>query len=755
MGGLGITSGGQATVAVAAALAAVALLVPVAIASTLTVPADTVPPTFGDVMHCHIEQVSQGAEATTAKCTMPVHSDDVTPLTGLGRDVAVPPAMQGGKHAIEWKSADGAIKLTKSEISLADGTHEVIWTVTDGVGNVSTTEQVIIVEDTKPPAFKAGIATTYEMEAVKPSTDLVASVFGIQATDTVGVAGEISPSVDSVKVGTHTVKWTAKDAATNLSTLTQTVTVTDTTNPVITKCPGNHIVEATGNPTKLKHKGAGINATDNGTEVDDIRISPSVPEIVLDGTAPVRWVATDGAERTASCIQLLTVRDRTAPSIFPDPFVDATIYTTGTSASITKHSVGVSAIDHHRVDVDPSMVPDMTSLGLGTHPVTWTASDSSLNERSKTHNITVLQSTFRVTSLALRDKGIDITFSEAVNGQTANGILIGKWGQINLDSIPATGLLSTITTTGNVVRVMPTYSSSSENSFCARTSADTDTCISGSFTGPWVVSLPGTISSAAGARMYTGDTPTLETCLGSTSEYPRWGYRGIANVKGCVGYINSPYFPSSYTGPSYVIWSSAASPESSSTVQPSLRLAPQVSASLAAGTDRISLDWSHDSMPLATYSVEKSVNGGAFAPVQVNLLNATMATDAIFAADLGSSMSYRVTATFNGSVTRSDAATIVLPTKLEAPRVMSASRADSSAFIEIDWRESPIASGYHVERSISGSSFERIATVAQSSYTVEDTTLVGSHVFRVVAYLGNVTSPPSLTTTVNVPPPTV
>ncbi|MDD9814142.1 MAG: hypothetical protein OXU37_07775 [Thaumarchaeota archaeon] len=749
---MAITRGGMAAVAAAAAIAA-ALLAPAAIASTLTVPADTAPPAFGDVAHCHVEQVSRDAAAITAKCAMPAHADSVTPLAELARDVAIPPAMQGGTHSIEWKSADGALKLAKSGISLAGGIHEARWTVTDGDGNVSTTEQVIIVEDTMPPAFKPGIATTYEMEAATPSTALVAAAFGIQATDSVGVAGTISPSVGSVKVGTHTVKWTAKDAATNRSTLTQTVTVRDTTDPVITTCPPNYTVEATGNPTALTARGAGVAATDNGTEADDIRISPSVPTIALDASAPVRWTATDGVGRTAYCIQLLTVRDRTAPSIFPDPFVDKTIYTTGTSASITEESVGVYAIDHHGIDADPNMVPDETSLGLGTHEVTWTASDSSLNERSKSHNITVLQSTFRVTSLALRDKGIDITFSEAVNGQTTNGIKISKWGQIYVHNLQTTGLLSTTTTTGNVVRVMPTYSSSNENGFCARTSADTDTCVHGSFTGPWVVSLPGTISSTAGERLYTGDTPTLETCAGSPGAQPLWLGRGIANVKGCVGYVNNPSFPDSYRGPSYVIWNPSPPPASSSPVQPLPRLAPHVSAALAAGTDSISLDWSRGSLPLATYAVEKSVNNGAFATAPVILLNATRATAAITAADLGSSLSYRVAETLNGVTTRSDAASVSLPAELEAPRNLIASRPESGSSITLDWREAPIASGYHVERSISGGSFERIATVAQSSHTIEGATPTGSHAFRVVAYLGDVTSPPSPPASVSVPQP--
>jgi len=753
LGGLGITRGGPAAVAVAA-LAAAALLVPVAIASTLTVPADTVPPTFVDVAHCHIEQVSPGAAAATAKCPMPGHGDNATPTANLGRAVAVPPAMQGGKHTIEWKSAANALSLTKSGISLAAGTHEVRWTVTDGDGNASTAEQVIIVEDTVPPAFKPGIATSYTMEAEAPSTDLAAAAFGIVATDTVGIKGGISPSADSVGVGSHTVTWTVEDSAGNTSTITQAVTVNDTTDPVITKCPSNYTVEATGNPTKLKHKGAGINATDNGTEVDDIRISPSIPEIALDGAAIVRWVATDGVGRTASCIQLLTVRDRTPPSIFPDPFVDKTIYTTGTTAPITEESVGVYAIDHHGVDADPDMVADETSLGLGTHEVTWTASDSSLNKRSKTHNVTVLKSTFKATSLALRDKGIDITFSDSVNAQTTSGISIGKWGQIALSNIPTTGLLSTATTTGNTVRIMPTYSSSSEHGFCARTSTDTDTCVGGSFTGPWVISLPGTISSTAGDRLYTGDTPTLETCAGTPGAQPLWLGRGIANVKGCVGYVNNPSFPAGYTGPSYVIWSPAPAP-ASSPAQPLPRPAPQVSAALAAGTDGISLDWSRGSLPSATYAVERSVNGGTFVVVQVSLLNATRATAPITAPDLGSSLSYRVAETLNGVTARSDAVTVSLPAVLEAPRGLSASRLAPGASIDLDWRDAPIASGYQVERSVSGEPFERIATVVQSSYTMEGAMPTGSYMFRVVAYLGDVTSTPSITASVSVPPPPV
>lgn len=758
MGGLAITRALRRPARALAAAVLAATLCAVAYATA----ADTVPPKFTDVPPCHIDPVAETAASTTVECKRPTVTGSATLTVELPQAITA----SSGTHTLEWKNG-AATEPTATFLSLPVGTHLATWTATDSTGNASTTTQVIVVQDTTPPALALSKGfRPPAIEATATNTRIAdsAAEAGV-STDpgiTLTTVPETLPVPEPLSVPRlprpETVTWRAEDAAGNVATVDTRILIKDEMDPTIT-CGRTRAIEPTTQHTRLADFAAqvGTSAVDHKF-VDPSPVLTTEPLTMVPGKRPmsVIWTATDKSGNDDTCTQRIWIRDTMSPIISPDPLPDVTIEATGETTAITAALAGVTVTDYKMVDPNPALTPDKKTLAVGgPHDVTWTAEDASGNPSSKVQSITVAK--FGVDSLDFTDNGIDITFTTPINPSTTGGILINKWELARDFDIGAQGMLSTITVQeGNTkVRVVPQLGTiGSDNIFCTPHRTTPNHCVSGHLHGPWILTLPTTLTSAQGSTLYAGTTPTIRSCVVHVTAHPYWSnHRGVADIPGCVGYVNVPSNPPGYTGPYDVIWSEPA-PGSSSQAERPQRLPPQLSASLRAGTDSVMLEWERGSLPTATYAVERSVDGGAFAPAQVTVINATRATATITASDLGSSLSYRVAETLNGVTARLDPVTVTLPSSLEAPSGLGATRSASGSSIELDWRDAPIASGYHVEKAGTGGAFERIATVTESGHTVElGAPATGTHEFRVVAHLGSATSPPSATASVTLPPP--
>jgi hypothetical protein len=103
------------------------------------------------------------------------------------------------------------------------------------------------------------------------------------------------------------------------------------------------------------------------------------------GSATVMWTVTDGTGAEASATQSVAVADTTAPALMtpPDLLVEAT-------GPMTTVSIG-NATATDLVDMNPAVSNDMAAGGfpIGTHMVTWTASDASGNVTTAPQMVTV------------------------------------------------------------------------------------------------------------------------------------------------------------------------------------------------------------------------------------------------------------------------------------------------------------------------------------------------------------------------------
>jgi hypothetical protein len=86
----------------------------------------------------------------------------------------------------------------------------------------------------------------------------------------------------------------------------------DTENPIITSCPGDQVIECSVNKDDITKTGGGITATDNcgtpSTSYNDVISNVGCSKVITR-----TWSATDGCGHTATCVQKIIVRDRTAP----------------------------------------------------------------------------------------------------------------------------------------------------------------------------------------------------------------------------------------------------------------------------------------------------------------------------------------------------------------------------------------------------------------------------------------------------------
>ncbi len=188
------------------------------------------------------------------------------------------------------------------------GTTNVTCSATDDAGNTSTGSVAVTVTDTTAPAITLTGDATMTVSAGSAFTDP-----GATATDLVdgAIAVTISGTVNTAVPGSYTVTYTAADAKGNSASATRTVTVRDTTAPVLT-LPAPVAGEATGPAgAPVSYAASALDAISGAVTP---ACSPASGSTFPLGTTNVTCSATDAAGNTASGSFSVTVRDTIAPS---------------------------------------------------------------------------------------------------------------------------------------------------------------------------------------------------------------------------------------------------------------------------------------------------------------------------------------------------------------------------------------------------------------------------------------------------------
>ncbi len=379
-------------------------------------------------------------------------------------------------------SVDGnltsVITVTGSVNTAVAGTYTLSYAVSDTAGNAATVlNRTIIVADTTAPEISLMGSSTVNHEQGTPYVDAGAtasdSVDG-NLTSVITVTGSVNTAV----AGTYTLNYDVSDAVGNTAaTITRTVTVQDTTAPVIRLIGTSTVNHEQGTP--YVDAGATANDTVDGDLSSTIIVTGSVNASAM-GTYTLSYEVSDAAGNAAIMLtRTIIVADTTAPVI------------SLTGSSTVNHEQGTPYVDAGATasdSVDGNLTSVITVTGsvntavAGTYTLNYDVSDAVGNTAATiTRTVTVQDTTAPVirligTSTVNHEQGTPYVDA----GATANDTVDGD-------------LSSTIIVTGSVnASAMGTYTLSYEVSDAAGNAAImlTRTIIVADTTAP-VISLTG------------------------------------------------------------------------------------------------------------------------------------------------------------------------------------------------------------------------------------------------------------------------
>jgi len=289
---------------------------------------------------------------------------------------------------------DGTDPVTCSPTSgsnFAVGSTTVHCSSTDAHGNTGTSTFTVTVTlvDTTPPVVTVPANMTVEATG----SGGAAVTFTATATDNIDGTDPVTcapASGSTFPIATTTVTCHATDAHGNTGSASFTVTVRDTTPPVVT-VPANMTVEATG------PSGATVTFTASATDIvdgtDTVTCAPASGSVFALGTATVTCNATDHAGNHATAKSFtVTVTDTTPPTLQGVPS-DLTVEANGSSGSTVNYTLP-TATDLVDGPIVVTCAPASGSLfPVGTTSVGCSATDSHGNKATASFAIQVVDTT--------------------------------------------------------------------------------------------------------------------------------------------------------------------------------------------------------------------------------------------------------------------------------------------------------------------------------------------------------------------------
>lgn len=310
------------------------------------------------------------------------------------------------------------------------GVTQVDCSVEDSGGLTASGMFNVTVVDTIAPDLTLSNVTA---EATGPSGAAV--TFSASASDIVDGPVAVlcdANSGDTFPLGITTVNCSAEDAAGNIANGSFTVTVQDTTPPVL-GLPANIIQEATGPAGNVvTYSVSATDLVDGSVAVACVPASGSTFPIA---TTTVNCSANDLSGNTATGSFTLKVQDTTPPSVLVP--ANITAEATGPSGAIVSFSASASDI------VDGAMTPTCSpasgsTFALGTTSVNCSATDAHGNTGSASFDVTVEDTTPPTLTLpadmtvpATSAAGVVVTFSA-----TATDLVDGA---VAVNCTPASG----------------------------------------------------------------------------------------------------------------------------------------------------------------------------------------------------------------------------------------------------------------------------------------------------------------------------
>lgn len=329
---------------------------------------------------------ARDAAGNTATSSFTVTVRDTTGPVITTTDTIVAEATSAAGATVTFTSSatdlvSGTVTATATPASgsvFPIGNTTVSVTAIDTAGNRTTDAFTVTVRDTTAPVLTAPASQTIEATSAAGAP----AEFAATATDAVGATLSYSrASGGTFALGVTTVTVSAADAAGNRADASFTITVRDTTRPVLT-LPSNLTLEATSAAGSTGTFAASATDTVSGNLA--VALSHASGATFAIGTTTVTASAVDTAGNTVSGSFTLTVRDTTAPALAPIP--NQTLEATSAAGAVATFSA--TATDAVGANVTTSHASGST-FPIGTTPVTVVATDAAGNTTHGGFTITV------------------------------------------------------------------------------------------------------------------------------------------------------------------------------------------------------------------------------------------------------------------------------------------------------------------------------------------------------------------------------
>ena len=246
------------------------------------------------------------------------------------------------------------------------GTYTVTYTCTDSSGNSSTATREVTVVDTTDPVITLNGPSTLTIQAGSTYEDA-----GAACTDDTDITPTVTTSgtVDTSSPGTYTVTYACTDSSGNGSTISRTVTVVDTTDPVITINGSSELTITAG----TAYTDQGATCTDETDTAPTVTTSGTV-DTSSPGTYTVTYTCTDSSGNSSTATREVTVVDTTDPVITINGSSELTI-TAGTAYT----EQGATCTDETDGSLQVTTSGTVDTSSPGTYAVTYACTDSSGN----------------------------------------------------------------------------------------------------------------------------------------------------------------------------------------------------------------------------------------------------------------------------------------------------------------------------------------------------------------------------------------
>ncbi|MGW7845938.1 Ig-like domain-containing protein [Acinetobacter baumannii] len=489
----------------------------------ITVTVDTLAPATPSVPSGYLDNVGpdQGIKGSGSS------TDDTTPgvvISAPGAGETPTLYVDGEKVAASYDPVTGTLTPTTP---LADGSHQLTYTLTDAAGNESAQSPAITVTvDTLAPAtpsvpsgYLDNVGPDQGIKGSGSSTDdttpgVVISAPGAGETPTLYVDGEkVAASYDPVTGtltpttpladGSHQLTYTLTDAAGNESAQSPAITVTvDTLAPATPSVPSGYLdnvgpdqgIKGSGSSTDDTTPGVVISAPGAGETptlyVDGEKVAASYDPVtgtltpttpLADGSHQLTYTLTDAAGNESAQSPAITVTvDTLAPATpsVPSGYLDNVgpdqgIKGSGSSTDDTTPGVVISApgagetptlyVDGEKVaaSYDPvtGTLTPTTPLADGSHQLTYTLTDAAGNESAQSPAITVtLDTTAPVLTISTSDlvlasgeaATITFEFSEPVSEFSVSDVVVSGGVLSNFIQVDANTWTAIFTQSGSV-----------------------------------------------------------------------------------------------------------------------------------------------------------------------------------------------------------------------------------------------------------------------------------------------------------------